>query len=111
MNIPDWVIQKAQHAKVEQMYRNFNDPNDGTTRSQRAEVAGFVVIAEWMREKAAQIHENINVACSHEEATHAPGAGAMGAVIKYRDEIRKIGEDGTCNCGIVKNPHEHSTPI
>lgn len=41
-------------------------------------------------EEAAQLHENINPACDHEREHGAPGAGAMGAVIRYRDAIRAL---------------------
>lgn len=37
---------------------------------------------------AAYLHESVNPACDHERADRVPGAGAMGAVIEYRDLIR-----------------------
>lgn len=40
------------------------------------------------RERCAQIHESINAACDCERREGHPGAGAMGAVIEYRDLIR-----------------------
>lgn len=45
-------------------------------------------------EEAARLHENINAACDHERQHGAPGAGAMGAVIEYRDAIRALKEKG-----------------
>lgn len=41
-------------------------------------------------EDAARLHENINPACDHERVRGDPGAGAMGAVIEYRDAIRAL---------------------
>lgn len=41
-------------------------------------------------EEAARLHENIDPACDHERVRDAPGAGAMGAVIRYRDAIRAL---------------------
>lgn len=49
------------------------------------------VLAE--REACAQLHESINPACDHERP-HVPGAGAMGAVIAYRDAIRARSKAG-----------------
>jgi hypothetical protein len=40
-------------------------------------------------ERAASLHESIDPACSHEREHNAPGAGAMGAVVQYRDLIRQ----------------------
>lgn len=37
--------------------------------------------------RAAMIHESVNVACDHERPD-VPGAGAMAAVIQFRDLIR-----------------------
>ena len=39
---------------------------------------------------AASEHENINPASDDERLNGSPGAGAMGAVIEYRDKIRKL---------------------
>lgn len=41
------------------------------------------------RERCAQLHEQVNPASDDERFHHAPGAGAMGAVIQYRDLIRQ----------------------
>lgn len=43
-----------------------------------------------MRERAARLHEDIDPACDHERQHGTPGAGAMGAVIRYRDAIRAL---------------------
>ena len=40
-------------------------------------------------EKAAQLHESINPSSDDERHNKTHGAGAMGAVIEYRDQIRK----------------------
>lgn len=45
---------------------------------------------EQMRERAASLHENINPASDEERGRGDPGAGAMGAVIEYRDKIRLL---------------------
>jgi hypothetical protein len=41
------------------------------------------------RERCAQLHEQVNPASDDERLHHVPGAGAMGAVIQYRDLIRE----------------------
>ncbi len=41
-------------------------------------------------EEAARLHESINPASDDERQAGAPGAGAMGAVIEYRDKIRGL---------------------
>ena len=40
------------------------------------------------RERCARLHENVDPASDEERLAHVPGAGAMGAVIEYRDLIR-----------------------
>ncbi len=44
------------------------------------------------RERCAMLHESVDVACDHERQSKSPGAGAMGAVIAYRDLIRTGGK-------------------
>lgn len=41
-------------------------------------------------EEAARLHEQIDPSCDHERQNGDPGAGAMGAVIEYRDAIRNL---------------------
>lgn len=48
-------------------------------------MSGFKVATE----AAALLHEQINPASDDERHNKVPGAGAMGAVIEYRDTIRK----------------------
>lgn len=43
-----------------------------------------------LKERAAALHESINPASDDERASGTPGAGAMGAVIEYRDAIRRL---------------------
>jgi hypothetical protein len=43
---------------------------------------------EAKRERCARLHERVNPASDEERLCNAPGAGAMGAVIEYRDLIR-----------------------
>jgi len=49
-----------------------------------AYIAGFNAATE----RAASLHEQINPASDDERHSKTPGAGAMGAVIEYRDTIR-----------------------
>lgn len=56
--------------------------------------------ADWLRawnlatqaayERAAMLHESVNPASDGERSNNDPGAGAMGAVIEYRDLIRNL---------------------
>lgn len=39
-------------------------------------------------ERAADLHEQVDPASNAERLENLPGAGAMGAVIEYRDKIR-----------------------
>lgn len=41
-------------------------------------------------EEAARLHEQINPASDDERLKGHPGAGAMGAVIEYRDALRGL---------------------
>lgn len=41
------------------------------------------------RERCARLHEMVSPASDDERLNGVPGAGAMGAVIEYRDLIRK----------------------
>jgi len=41
-------------------------------------------------EEAALLHDSIDPACDHERQDGVPGAGAMGAIIEYRDKIRAL---------------------
>ena len=56
-------------------------------KQQKAERA---VIWNEAIELAAQLHESINPASDEERQSDTPGAGAMGAVIEYRDKIREL---------------------
>jgi hypothetical protein len=49
-------------------------------------LAGFKTAIE----RAAMLHEDINPASDDERLHKVPGAGGMGAVIQYRDEIRQL---------------------
>ncbi len=55
---------------------------------------GFIAVQiaeaiEAERERCAMLHEQVNPASDDERINGVPGAGAMGAVIQYRDLIRK----------------------
>lgn len=49
-----------------------------------------ILAAETALEYAALCHEDIDTACSHERENGDPGAGAIGAVVAYRDRIRAL---------------------
>lgn len=40
-------------------------------------------------DRAAMLHESVNPASDRERLDNVPGAGAMGAVVEYRDLIRR----------------------
>ena len=44
-------------------------------------------------EACAMLHESVNPANDDERLNNVPGAGAMGAVIEYRDKIRTLSKD------------------
>jgi hypothetical protein len=48
-------------------------------------MAGFKAATE----RAADLHEQVDSASDAERLDRLPGAGAMGAVIEYRDKIRQ----------------------
>lgn len=50
--------------------------------------AAFLAGFNAATERAASLHEQINPASDMERLDKVPGAGAMGAVIEYRDRIR-----------------------
>ena len=58
------------------------------THSQGSLWAAFVEGFKAATERAAMLHESVNPASDMERIDHVPGAGAMGAVIQYRDLIR-----------------------
>ena len=45
------------------------------------------------RERDARMHEQISPASDEERIRGIPGAGAMGAIIEYRDAIRNQGDE------------------
>ena len=51
--------------------------------------AAFMAGFNAATERAAHLHEQINPASDDERHHKVPGAGAMGAVIEYRDAIRQ----------------------
>lgn len=50
--------------------------------------AAFMTGFNAATERAASLHESVNPASDAERLNKDPGAGAMGAVIEYRDMIR-----------------------
>ncbi len=68
-----------------------NRVNPEEARKQRAIGslwAAFMAGFNAATERAASLHESINPASDQERHDKSPGAGAMGAVIEYRDAIR-----------------------
>ena len=64
------------------------DGNDGDALSLSYCAVQIAEAIEAERERCAQLHESINPASDQERHNGDPGAGAMGAVIEYRDKIR-----------------------
>lgn len=58
-------------------------------------------MAGWIasRDRAAALHESVNTASDQERHNGDPGAGAMGAVIEYRDLIRAETATDACDAG------------
>lgn len=52
--------------------------------------AAFMAGFNAATERAAMMHESVNPASDAERNNGDPGAGAMGAVIEYRDKIRAV---------------------
>ncbi len=44
------------------------------------------------RERCAMLHELMDPASDSERLSGSPGAGAIGAIIRYRDAIRQLGD-------------------
>ena len=51
--------------------------------------AAFLAGFSMATERAASLHESVDPASDEERALSAPGAGAMAAVVEYRDLIRR----------------------
>jgi len=83
-NIKDFDKRTPLEIKVYAMYHELGVK--GYTTRRIAEL-----VTQYVLEKAATLHENINTACDHERLNGSPGAAAMGSIIQYRDEIRKLG--------------------
>jgi hypothetical protein len=66
------------------------DPADERERTARGALwSAFVAGFNAATRRAADLHEQINPASDAERRRRVPGAGAMGAVIEYRDRIRQ----------------------
>lgn len=63
------------------VWRNAYEPE------MEAEMAFF---RDLVLEEAASLHESVSPASDEERENGAPGAGAMGAVIEYRDKLRAL---------------------
>jgi hypothetical protein len=78
---------------AEPTLREANRVNPAEERERRAKGslwAAFMAGFDAATERAGNLHESINPASDEERLNKAPGAGAMGAVIEYRDTIRKL---------------------
>lgn len=65
------------------------NPEEGRDRRAKGSLwAAFMAGFAAATERAASLHESINPASDDERHNKVPGAGAMGAVIEYRDTIR-----------------------
>lgn len=80
------VVQRARDEIVG--LRGLLEHSDRTVIT--AVVVATPAIRDEALEEAARLHENIDPACDHERQKGHPGAGAMGAVIRYRDAIRAL---------------------
>lgn len=78
-------------------HTDLTDPDARMTEIDPAKMPAFVekVRAEAMADGihaglclAAYLHESVNPSCAHEREARAPGAGAIEAVVEYRDLIR-----------------------
>lgn len=67
-----------------------NPQEERDRRAQGQLWAAFMAGFEAATERAASLHEQISPASDQERHDKSPGAGAMGAVIEYRDRIRKM---------------------
>ena len=89
--IPDsdpLMIAWTQYAKTDEFQNTLKwASRDGHARGSlwAAFMVGFLMATE----RAASLHESVDPASDHERQSGSPGAGAMGAVIEYRDLIRK----------------------
>ncbi len=77
--------QESEDFANSKKWAAFPDHREGSLWGAFSE--GFRVATE----RAALLHESINPASDDERLNHVPGAGAMGAIIQYRDAIRAIG--------------------
>lgn len=65
-----------------------NPQEERSRRAQGSLWAAFMAGFNAATERAASLHEQINPASDDERHHKVSGAGAMGAVIEYRDRIR-----------------------
>jgi hypothetical protein len=79
-----WEAHK-QTAEYANSKRWATDPNHVEGSLWALFVAGYASATQ----RAADLHEQIDSASDAERLEKLPGAGAMGAVIEYRDKIRQ----------------------
>lgn len=86
----DHPLMKAWNAyKATEDYSNtLHWAGEGKQFSEGSLWAAFMAGFDAATKRAGDLHESINPASDQERHDGAPGAGAMGAVIEYRDAIR-----------------------
>lgn len=86
-----WATAGIEPPPVVRRDPNANYPTADSYRQyvQGSLWAAFMAGFNAATERAASLHESINPASDDERLNKVPGAGAMGAVIEYRDSIRR----------------------
>lgn len=97
MKTPDQIVAEIEARVRPTIGPTFRMAHDGPveTIEGRISQADFDTLVQIFRrvqaeerERCAMLHETVNPASDEERLNRVPGAGAMGAVIEYRDLIR-----------------------
>ena len=93
MKLPDdhpLIVAWNAYQETEEYSNSRKWVNNPDAQHQLGSIWAFFM-AGWnaANERAASLHESVNPASDDERQSKTPGAGAMGAVIEYRDLIRK----------------------
>lgn len=85
-----WTITSIvlTQASIAPELNRVNPIEERERRAMGALWAAFMAGFNAATERAAYLHESVNPASDEERQHNVPGAGAMGAVIQYRDLIR-----------------------
>ena len=94
MNNPETLVPNDHPLKIAwDAYKKTEDYRNTVRWAGEGGVGGlwaaFMAGFDTATERAAMLHESVNPASDDERLNKIPGAGAMGAVIEYRDLIRK----------------------